>query len=231
MVIPKYEVLLFDLDNTLFDFEAAEKEALIATKEKLNSELTYEAFHDLYQSVNKPLWEALERGEITSGEIKTERFIRLIEKLGSNHDPIEISEFYTARLGEGIHPIPDALEVIEQLSSRYELVALTNGIQTVQENRMSRSPIGKFFKHLVISEAVGYSKPEPEIFDTALSLVKTTEKTKVLMIGDSLKADIEGAYKFGIDAVWVNLKSIKSPENPTYIAQVNHLKDLLSILI
>lgn len=230
-MIQKYEVLLFDLDNTLFDFEAAEKEALIATKEKLNSELTYEVFHDLYQSVNKPLWEALERGEISSGEIKTERFIRLIEKLNSNHDPIEISEFYTARLGEGIHPIPDALEVVEQLSSRYELVALTNGIQKVQESRMSRSPIGKFFKHLVISEAVGYSKPEPEIFDKALSLVKTTEKTKALMIGDSLKADIEGAYKFGIDAIWVNLKSVKSPQNPTYIAQVNHLKDLLSILI
>lgn len=230
-MIQKYEVLLFDLDNTLFDFEAAEKEALIATKEKLSLQLTYEAFHELYQSVNKPLWEALERGEITSGEIKTERFIRLIEKLNSKHDPIEISQFYTARLGEGIHPVPDALSVIEQLSSRYELVALTNGIQTVQESRMAKSPIGKYFKHLIISEAVGYSKPEPEIFEKALTLVDTCEKTKVLMIGDSLKADIEGAYKFGIDAIWVNLKGAKSPQNPTYIAQVNQLKDLLSILI
>lgn len=230
-MIKKYEVLLFDLDNTLFDFEAAEKEALIATKDKLNLQLTYEAFHDLYQSVNKPLWEALERGEITSGEIKTERFIRLIEKLNSKHNPIEVSQFYTARLGEGVHPVPDALSVVEQLSSHYELVALTNGIQTVQESRMARSPIGKYFKHLIISEAVGYSKPEPEIFEKALSLVGTCEKTKVLMIGDSLKADIEGAYKFGIDAIWVNLKDAKSPENPTYIAQVNHLKDLLSILI
>jgi len=230
-VIKKYEVLLFDLDNTLFDFEAAEKEALIATKDKLNLQLTYEAFHDLYQSVNKPLWEALERGEITSGEIKTERFIRLIEKLNSKHNPIEVSQFYTARLGEGVHPVSDALSVVEQLSSHYELVALTNGIQTVQESRMARSPIGKYFKHLIISEAVGYSKPEPEIFEKALSLVGTCEKTKVLMIGDSLKADIEGAYKFGIDAIWVNLKDAKSPENPTYIAQVNHLKDLLSILI
>jgi len=229
-VTKKYEVLLFDLDNTLFDFEHAEYSALQKTAEKYGGEIAFEEFEAMYHAVNKPLWGALERGEITSDIIKTERFVQLVDRLGLDFDPIDISQYYTKRLGEGIQKVPYAQELCTNLSKKYKLVALTNGIQSVQENRLRLSGLYIFFDAIIISEAVGFSKPDERIFTEALSRIGHKDRNTVLMIGDSLKADIAGAFNAGIDACWVNLKLASQPSEQNYKMMVHKLEDLEAIL-
>lgn len=226
----KYKVLLFDLDNTLFDFEHAENRALYKTAERFGQIDDYPKFERTYQAVNKPLWSALERGEITSDIIKTERFIQLVEKLNLSIDPMEMSRYYTKKLGEGIEKIPYAEELCANLYKKYKLVVVTNGIQSVQENRLNLSGLHKYFEAVIISETVGVGKPDERIFYEALSQVNHRDKSSVLMIGDSLKADIKGAVDAGIDACWVNLKNHPEPEIPTYKFVVHQLAELQEIL-
>ncbi|GAB6106369.1 YjjG family noncanonical pyrimidine nucleotidase [Fusibacter bizertensis] len=226
----KYKVLLFDLDNTLFDFEHAENSALYKTAERFGQIDDYSNFERTYHAVNKPLWLALERGEITSDFIKTERFIQLVEQLDLAIDPLEMSRYYTEKLGEGIEKMPYAEELCAHLSEKYKLVVVTNGIQTVQENRLYLSGLHRYFEAVVISEKVGVSKPDGRIFHEALAQVNHPDKSSVLMIGDSLKADIKGAVDAGIDACWVNLKNHPEPEIQSYKFVVHHLVELQEIL-
>lgn len=226
----QYKVLLMDLDNTLFDFEHSEKTALWNTYNQYASDIDYAHFENTYHEVNKPLWQALERGETDSETIKIERFGQLVERLKLTCDPVQMSVYYMNRLGEGIALFPNAEEVCHRLKEQYQLVALTNGIKQVQESRMMRSGLIQYFDALIISEAVGYSKPHPRIFEYALDKVGHYDKETVLMIGDSMKADIHGAHQMGIDTCWVNLKGDVSPENPVFKWEVNKLMDLLNFL-
>jgi len=226
----QYEVLLIDLDNTLFDFEHSERSALKSTAKHFGIDMDYEYFEKIYHEVNKPLWQALERGEMDSETIKTERFVQLIKRLNLDFDAIEMSIYYIKRLGEGIELFPHAEEVCLALKQGYKLVALTNGIKAVQESRMHLSGLIRYFDALIISEEVGFSKPHPNIFEYALDKIGHTEKQSVLMIGDSMKADILGAHHVGIDTCWVNLKEEMSPEDPVFRFEVKKLKELLNFL-
>jgi len=226
----KYQVLFLDLDNTLFDFEKSEKIALIDTAKQFGFSECYALFEKTYHEVNKPLWLKLERGECTGEFIKIERFVQLVNRLNLSCDPVEMSDFYIMRLGEGIEMFPYASEVCEVLSQDYKLVAVTNGIKAVQENRMKRSGLVKYFEAIIISEDVGYSKPHPMIFEMAMQKIGTRDKNKVLMIGDSLKVDILGAHEAGFDTCWVNFKGLPSPEVSVHKWEIRKLEQLLNYL-
>ena len=226
----KYEVLLFDLDNTLFDFETSEQTALLKTAIQFGYADEPERFITAYHEVNKPLWQALERGEVTSAFIKKERFVRAVEKLSPHLDPEEMSAFYIHTLGEGIDVLPHARELCQYLRRKYRLVAVTNGLKAVQEKRLRLSEMDVFFEAVVISEEAGFSKPDPEIFQFALDKIGHTDRNTVLMIGDNLKADILGASIAGIDACWVNLKDEAKPEKVMYKWEIRHLTQLTEIL-
>lgn len=226
----KYQVLFLDLDNTLFDFEKSEKIALISTAKQFGLSENYDLFETTYHQVNKPLWQKLERGECTGDSIKIERFVQLVNQLDLTCDPIAMSDYYIERLGEGIEMFPYASEVCEVLSKDYKLVAVTNGIKSVQENRIKRSGLHKFFEAVIISEDVGYSKPNPMIFEIAMHKIGHMDKNSVLMIGDSMKVDIIGANAAGFDTCWVNMLGIASPADPVYKWEIRNLEQLLNYL-
>jgi len=226
----KYQILLFDLDNTLFDFEASEKRALEETKHHFEISMALEDFIQNYHEVNKPLWEALERGEITSEAIRTLRFEHLIKRIGLPIDALEMSHFYVSKISRGIDTFPHAREVLETLAAKYRLVALTNGIVDIQTGRLMHSGLGSYFSAVVISEEIGVSKPHVEIFEAALNRIGHKDKDSVLMIGDSIKADILGALSAGLDACWVNLKGQSKPELPAHVFEINTLDQLLEVL-
>jgi YjjG family noncanonical pyrimidine nucleotidase len=225
-----YQVLLLDLDNTLFDFEKTEKIALISTAKHFGLADDYDLFEKTYHEVNKPLWQKIENGEMTGDVVKIERFIQLVNRMGLSCDPLVMSGYYIQRLGEGIEMFPYASEVCEMLSKDYKLVAVTNGIKDVQENRMRRSGLLKYFEEVIISEDVGYSKPNPKIFEIAMQKIGHIDKNTVLMIGDSLKVDIQGAHAAGFDTCWVNILGHASPEVPLHKWEIRKLEQLLNYL-
>ena len=102
-----------------------------------------------------------------------------------------------------------ALEICKKLSGNYSLYLVTNGTKIVQKGRLSGSPIMKYIKDVFISEEIGFNKPQKEYFDYVLEHIEEKDKTKILVVGDSLSSDIAGAENSGLDSCWVNTKKRK----------------------
>lgn len=226
----KYQVLLFDADETLFDFKMAEKQAFLRALEEYKLDVDKEESLKLYSQINKHIWEEFERGEITADRLRVERFERFSKKIKIDFDAVSFSKAYAKFLGEGAYLFDDSVEVIDYLSKKYKLALVTNGLKDVQKSRISKTPLKDYFQELIISDEIKISKPDPRIFDYALDKLDHMDKSKVLMIGDSLTSDMQGGINAGIDTCWYNPNHLKNKSglNLTYeIHSLNELKEIL----
>jgi len=198
-----YELLLLDADETLFDFKRAEAFALEGAFTERGLVATPETVAR-YDAINKEIWRRLERGEIDQATLKVERFALLFAGLGGSLDAADFSELYLEWLGRGSFLLPGAEELCAHLAAKYRLAIVTNGIAKVQRLRFEASPIRRHFGAIVISEEVGAAKPQPAIFARACEAMGVSDKSKVLMIGDSLTSDIAGGAAFGVDTCWLS---------------------------
>jgi len=198
-----YTWCLFDADGTLFDFERTAAAALEQTF--VDFKTAYDpAFLDLYRAIDERLWEALERGELSRSHLHVKRFADLLDSVGVDHDAEAFADRYLEHVGQGTDLIEGAEHVISDLANRVHLALITNGFAAVQKSRFARSPLTRLFETIVISEEVGATKPDPAIFDEAFRRMGSPAKSDVLMIGDSLTADIRGGIDYGIDTCWFN---------------------------
>lgn len=226
----KYEIILFDADETLYDFKKSEKESLKNTMLKFKIEYD-ESYHlKIYQEINIDLWKEFELGLITQEKLKVERFKRLSDRLDVSFDENIFAKSYVEHLADASFLYDDSIDLIESLSKFYKLAIVTNGLTFVQDRRIRKSIISKYFDTIVISEEVLMSKPSPKIFEHTLKNINHTDKSKVLIVGDSLTSDIQGGINFGIDTCWYNPNKIKNKTSikPDYeISNFNELKSLL----
>lgn len=197
----KYRWLLFDLDDTLFDFAEAERFALRKTFEDAGHPFDPRTY-GLYGEINSKLWLDLEAGTITADALKSERFARLFRELGLDADAVAFGQGYLQNLGLCPTLIDGAEELVRSLHGRAKLMLVTNGLAAVQRPRLARSPIEDLFEDIVISEEVGVAKPDPRVFEAAFERMGQPPKQDVLMIGDSQSSDIAGGNGFGIDTCW-----------------------------
>ncbi|WP_315118119.1 YjjG family noncanonical pyrimidine nucleotidase [uncultured Clostridium sp.] len=226
----KYEIIIFDADETLFDFKKSERDALKNTMLEFNIE--YDENHHLkvYKEINTAIWKELEDGLITQKKLKVERFKRLSDKLNAGFDEVEFAKSYMKHLSFASFLYDDSIDLIESLHKDYRLSIITNGLKDVQNNRIRKSIIAKYFEDIIISEEAQVSKPDPKIFELALDNMQYTDKSKVLMVGDSLTSDVQGGINFGIDTCWLNSNKIvnKTGIKPTY--EISNLMELKYIL-
>lgn len=226
----RYEIIMFDADETLFDFKKSERAAL--KNAMLEFDIEYDENHHLkvYKDINTAIWKELEDGLITQKQLKIERFKRLSNQLNAGFDEVEFAKSYIKHLANASFLYDDSIALVESLHRNYKLTIVTNGLKDVQDNRVRKSVIGKYFEDVVISEEVEVSKPDPKIFELALYNIKHTDKSKVLIVGDSLTSDIQGGINFGIDTCWFNPNKIvnRTGIKPTYeISNLMALKDIL----
>ena len=225
------EVILIDVDDTLFDYQKAEKHAIFSSLRYFNVEGNFIDIQKKYNEINKKLWADLENRKIEKEVLKYKRFEYLSIECNLDYNPIEFSDYYLTKLGEGTFLIDGSEEVCEYLNQKYKLVIVTNGVKEVQISRINNSKIRNYISEIVISDEIGISKPDYKIFEYALNKVNYTgSKDRVIMIGDSLTADIQGGINYGIKTCWVNLFDKENNINikPTY--EVNNLYDLKDIL-
>ena len=123
----------------------------------------------------------------------------------------------------------DSFSVLDQLKGNYKLLLLTNGSPDLQNTKLDITPeLVPYFDEIVISGAFGRGKPDPTIFEHALSLLNI-EKEEALMVGDNLMTDILGAKRAGIKSVWINRHDKERNEViPDY--EIKHLSELFTIL-
>lgn len=226
----KYEVILFDADETLFDFKKSEKYAFEQAILEFNIDYREDYHLKIYSDINTGIWKEFECGLITQEKLKVERFRRLSHELNIKFDEIAFSKSYLKHLSHSSFLYDESTELIEKLSKNYKLSIITNGLSDVQSNRIRKSSIAKYFDDIVISEEVNISKPNPKIFEIALNNINYNDKNKVLMVGDSLTSDIQGGINFGIDTCWYNPNKVENRTDfkPTY--EISSLAQLSEIL-
>ena len=226
-----YRWILFDADNTLFDFDRSASEALRRTIEAHG--LTYQPAHaNTYQQINSRYWHAFERGEIQQSRLRVARFEELLENLDLlSVDPASFATHYEQRLSEGIHLLDGSEEILEVLRPHVQMALITNGLQSVQRPRLERSPIRAYFQEILISEEVGAAKPDPQIFKAAFTRMGSPDPAEVLMVGDSLSSDIRGGANFGCDTCWYNPNGnpLGANDSPTF--EIQHLRQLEALCI
>ncbi|MEX1176951.1 MAG: YjjG family noncanonical pyrimidine nucleotidase [Nitriliruptor sp.] len=195
--------MLFDLDGTLFDYEASEAAAVAATLEEAGTPSTDEVVA-LYREVNARHWRALERGETTAAELRLARWAEVFETVGSapTLDVAALAERYLEHLAAGTHLVADAEAVLEELSATHAIAFITNGLADVQRPRLASSPVGRFAEVVVISDEVGAAKPDGAIFDAAFAAMGSPPRDDVVLVGDSVTADVAGGIAYGLTTVW-----------------------------
>nr|WP_263326844.1 YjjG family noncanonical pyrimidine nucleotidase [Neobacillus sp. Marseille-Q6967] len=225
----KYKTLLFDVDDTLLDFAAAEGSALRMLFEEQQLTLTTEIENN-YKNINQGLWERFEEGEIDRDEVVNTRFSLLFKEYGKEVDGVLLEKNYRSYLEEGHELIEGALELIKKLRGQFDLYIVTNGVSKTQYKRLHNSGLHTLFKEIFVSEDTGYQKPMKEFFDYVFARIPTVSKEEMLIIGDSLSSDIKGGQWAGIDTCWFNPKM--KPNNTSIVPtfQIQKLEELYKIL-
>ena len=226
----KYEVIIFDADETLFDFKKSEREAFKNTMLEFNIEYDENYHLKEYSDVNTAIWKEFEEGLITQKKLKVERFKRLSDKLNIKFDETLFAKSYMKHLSHASFLYDDSIELLESLHKNHRLIIITNGLKDVQDGRIRKSIVAKYFEDIVVSEEVNVAKPDPKIFEISLNDIKYMDKSKVLMVGDSLTSDIKGGINFNIDTCWFNPNKVinKTEIKPTYeISSLMDLKDIV----
>jgi len=204
-----YKHIFFDLDHTLWDFERNAEETKremfenLSLKEKGISD--YETFREKYVGINQALWALYREDKVGKDELNFRRFYDTLCVLGV--DDRELGEAMASGFIEGIssktYLFPHAKELLDYLFPKYILHIITNGFEEVQYRKLKTSGMDRYFTRVITSEAAGYKKPDPEIFEYALRQTGALAAESI-MIGDDLEVDIAGARQLGIDQVYVN---------------------------
>ncbi|MGA2612265.1 MAG: YjjG family noncanonical pyrimidine nucleotidase [Spirochaetia bacterium] len=225
----RYRGFLFDADNTLFDYDRAEIEALTETLGGALPGVPLGNALASYHEINAGFWRKFEQGNIGLEELKAGRFRALLDSLGCEGDPEAISLDYLRQLSVRAYFLPHAREVIEELSRAFPLALVTNGIGMVQRGRLARSGIADRFQTLIISEELGIAKPDPRFFHAAVKAL-SIPAGELLCIGDNPASDIEGARAAGIDACWYAPKGQPwpGPADPPSIV-ISDLREILDL--
>lgn len=198
--------IFFDLDRTLWDFEANSRKTLrhIFHEYKLDSHFDhFEGFHRTYLKINSDLWKKYGRNKITKDQLRDTRFLKTLQQRELN-DPVlasQISDAYIELSPRQTALFPNAAETLTELKTRgYVLHIITNGFEEVQHTKLRESQLISFFDIIVSSEHVGFNKPDKRIFIHALELAKA-HPGESMMVGDDLEVDILGANQAGMEAV------------------------------
>ena len=200
---PPFRGFLIDADNTIFDYDRAEREALAATLAEAGLEPT-PALHEAYRRINDGFWRAFERGVVTQEALKVQRFRQLLaeEAPGSRADPAAVSRRYLSMLAAQTHLLPHAAAAIAELAGRAVLGLATNGIPEVQRGRLERSGLARHFRVVLISGEIGMAKPDPRFFLLGAERLGLPP-SEVLCVGDVPATDIRGARAAGMPSCWV----------------------------
>lgn len=228
-----YTHVFFDLDHTLWDFDANN---LLTFDEMLSKHKLYspvipdlETFMTAYKKHNKALWDLYKEGKIEKSFLSYHRFELTLLDFGIENietakamaaDYISISPTKTI-LRNGSH------EILSYLQSRYALGLITNGFNEIQFVKLEKAGLKKYFPLVVTSEEAGCKKPEPDIFHYALKKAGARPETSIY-VGDEPETDVVGAKAAGVDQILVTFGKDFTAIDATHV--VDTLPEIAQIL-
>ena len=178
-------IVLMDLDNTILDFNTAERRALRRAFETIGLPYTDDVAA-LYHTINIRHWEMLEDGILTRAQVLVMRYEALYRELGIDADAERTQALYEGYLAEGHWFMPGAEEMLRRLRGKCRLFICSNGTQSVQEGRIASD------------------KPDARYFEACFSEIPGFDRERAIILGDSLTSDIRGGKNANILTCWYN---------------------------
>ena len=224
-----YKKLLLDVDGTLLDFDASAARSLEILFESRNYPYN-EAVFPLYEKINQSLWERYERGELARERVLVDRFYQLFAELGIDEPGETFENDFRDALENNPIWMNGAEEILQYLFPKYEMYIVTNGVASTQRKRLAATGLDQYVKEVFISELIGAQKPQKAFFDHCIGHIGPCDLREILLIGDSLSADIRGANMAGIPSCWFNPheKPLSGDVKPDLV--IRSLDELRSIL-
>lgn len=221
------EFLFLDLDDTILDFQKAERLALAKTLEAFGLPPT-DTVLARYHQINREHWERLERKELTWEQVLVGRFAALFQEMGLSAEAEKVARAYEENLSQGHYFLPGAEEALKSLSQTYKLYLASNGTAKVQAGRLKSAGIIPYFQEIFVSQEIGANKPDPAYFSACFARIPGFRKDRAMMVGDSLTSDILGGIQAGIATCWVNPHHKTGENHPDYeIESITQLEALL----
>ena len=223
------KAVLIDIDNTILDFTKSADMAIKICSERAGLDLP-ENYLEVFLAVNDRLWGLLEQRKIEKQDIYDRRWTEIFSILKIDEDGKKFEDDFRSTIRDIAIPVDGAEEILRYLSSKYPVYCASNASRERQKHRLSLNGFDKFISGLFISEDIGYQKPAREFFDACISALAPLKKEELVMIGDSVSADIKGAENAGIQSIWFNIKG-ESPEKygppPVYVNKLSEIKEIL----
>lgn len=198
----RFTTVLWDVDGTLLDFLYSQRYAITKCFRSNGREITEEQLKR-YSQINDNYWKRLELGEISKEQLLTGRFVTLFEEYGITD--INLDAFlreYQEALGSVFAYLDDSLAICRALKGEVQQYVITNGVTSTQRNKLQISGLAEWMENVFISEQIGVPKPQREFFDYCLEHIEEKEKSRILIVGDSLTSDIKGGILAGIPTCW-----------------------------
>lgn len=226
----KYELIIFDIDETLMDFKKTEQTAVRSCLLDAGVDYDEEIHLKVYKEINSKLWKELEEGKINQHELNFERFEKTIDYFNLDFDPEIMADNFIHYASETAFLYDGALELVKKVKEKYKTAVITNGFSKIQNGRLKLFGLFPLFDGIVISEEVKCSKPDKKIFEYTFEMMNITDPKTCLIIGDSLNSDIQGGINAGIDTCWFNPseKPLNEDIVPTYT--VKNYEEILDVL-
>ncbi len=223
--------ILWDVDGTLLDFHAAEREAIKTLFRRFELGECSDDMLKRYSAINKSYWERLERGELTKPQILIGRFMDFFasEGIDTSIAP-EFNEAYQISLGDTIVYRDDSLEIVKALHGKVRQYVVSNGTIVAQTKKLRLSGLGELMDGIFLSEEIGVEKPNAEFFDRVFDSIAPIDKSETIIIGDSLSSDIRGGNNAGIVCCWYNPNKTRLTENVRVDYEIHDLHEVFGIL-
>ena len=223
-------VILWDIDGTLLDFAAAEREAIRGCFATFGLGECTDEMLARYSVINRQHWEKLERKELTKPRVLIGRFEVFFAEEGLVADCAAFNDEYQIRLGDTVCFHDDGYELVQQLKGRVRQYAVTNGTKVAQQRKLRNSGLDALLDGVFISEDIGAEKPDIAFFHPVWKTIGSYAPDEVLIVGDSLTSDMQGGNNAGIRCCWYNPKGVPAPEHLKIDYNIRDLREILTIL-
>lgn len=218
------KAVLFDLDDTLVDHHHASHTAITGVWERFSAlrAVTLDALAGEHQRLLELLHHEVAIGTRTAADARIERYRRLFEFAGADvRHASAATELHRRLYQANRREVEGALALVAHLRERLRVAVITNNTVAEQTEKLATFGFAPHVDVLVTSEEVGAAKPDVRIFAAALARVEC-EPHEAVMIGDAWHADVLGATRAGIRALWLNRHGLPHPD-PALAMQIRSL--------
>lgn len=221
------KTILLDIDNTIMDFDEC---ARLAIKQACaDFDMPFDdSINIAYRQINKTLWQQIESGILTRQDMYQIRWQMIFDKLGIKRDGKSFEPLFLSNLAKQSALIGGAKEILQYLKPKYTLCVASNAPYEQQLQRLQNAGIKQFFDEFFISEKIGHQKPTKGFFEFCFDRLGNPQKQDVMIIGDSLTADISGGKSYGIKTCWFDRYGSKQNVDADFcIDKLEQLKNIL----